>query len=163
LALLCLVAAAALTGCPTDKGTRSALTPTTTVVPATTAPTGPGGTGPGDSGSEPGRDPRVPEDAPPSLVLGGATPVALTPASVRLPRDRVLAGYGAGGVLVAAPADDEGAAVGPVDVIDPARGATVRRLSENGTVVAADGQRAVVLVDGGCVDDCSLLVAGPGA
>ncbi len=69
---------------------------------------------------------------------------------------RLLAGYGAGG-LVVAPVER----TGRIDVADPVRGSTVRTLAGDGTFLGADGQRAVVLEDAACPTTCSVLVAGP--
>lgn len=254
--LFCLVCALVLAGCPTDRGTRSALTPTSTL-----PPTAPPSTTPGSGAApDPGRDPRVPDDVPPSVVLGGATLVALSTASgttteitrpdlgqgllatglleraqglvvsvrgplpqdagalwllgdaaheprslgtgtsvaagatdhelwaaevtgsdgltlvrrldvaqdvpalvQRLPRGRTLAGVAAGGLVLSVGPDEDGLVLGPVDLVDPVRGTIARHLADVGLVVAADGQRTVVLTDARCTDRCSVLVAGPAA
>lgn len=69
---------------------------------------------------------------------------------------RALAGFGAGG-LVVAPAEGSGR----IDLVDPVRGAALRPLTSNGSFLGADGQRVVVLVDATCPVACNLLVAGP--
>jgi len=69
---------------------------------------------------------------------------------------RTLAGFGAGGLIVA-PVERSGR----IDVVDPVRGATTRTLAPNGTFLGADGQRAVVLTDADCPVACSVLIAGP--
>jgi hypothetical protein len=70
---------------------------------------------------------------------------------------RLLAGFGSGGLLVA-PSEDSGR----IDVVDPERGSAVRPLAANGVFLGADGQRAVVLADATCPGGtCSVLVAGP--
>jgi len=69
---------------------------------------------------------------------------------------RLLAGFGAGG-LVVAPAIRPGG----IDLVDPVKGSTIRPLAATGTFLGADGQRAVVLVDATCPVTCNLLVAGP--
>jgi hypothetical protein len=85
------------------------------------------------------------------------------PLAQKVPRGRVLAGFGAGGLVLAATPDAEGEAVGPVDVMDPNKGTLVRHLADSGYVVATDGQRAVVLADGACVRTCTLRVVSDAA
>ena len=79
----------------------------------------------------------------------------------RVPRGRSLVGFGAGGLVLSVAPDPDGEIIGPVDVMDPAKGTLVRRLADSGSVIATDGQRAVVLVDGACTRSCTLRVAGP--
>lgn len=69
---------------------------------------------------------------------------------------RLLAGFGAGG-LVIAPVERSGR----IDLADPGRGVVTRTLAASGTFLGADGQRAVVLEDAACPSACSVLVAGP--
>jgi hypothetical protein len=69
---------------------------------------------------------------------------------------RSLAGFGAGG-LVVAPAEGTGS----IDLVDPIKNTSVRTLATNGSFLGADGQRAVVLADAACPGACNVLVAGP--
>jgi hypothetical protein len=260
--LLVILAMLLLAGCPTDKGSRSAISSTTSSTPPSTGgspgssiPTTPGGADPGAP-----RDPRVPPDVPPFVVLGGtklqalvtatgqlvdlprptlgnglqvvglleraqglvtvvrgplpqdpgavyvlfdashqprvlgtgATVVAgasdhevwiadppatdgltsvrhadigqeVQPQVQRLPRGRSLAGFGAGGLVLGVAPDPDGQVIGPVDVMDPVKGNLARRLATSGAVIAADGQRAVVLVDAACTQSCTLRVASASA
>ena len=74
----------------------------------------------------------------------------------RVVPQRLLAGFGAGG-LVVAPAERSGR----IDLVDPVRGATIRPLAINGSFLGSDGQRAAVLADAACPQACNVLVAGP--
>jgi len=69
---------------------------------------------------------------------------------------RILAGFGAGSLVVTAA--ERG---GRIDLIEPVKGSTTRTLTTNGTFLGADGQRVVVLADAACPTACSVLVAGP--
>lgn len=69
---------------------------------------------------------------------------------------RLLAGFGAGGLVIAPTSRS-----GRIDLVDPVRGSTTRTLAPNGTFLGADGQRVVLLADATCTTGCSALVAGP--
>jgi len=101
-------------------------------------------------------------------VVGASAPTAVSEARrIDLARDapplaqsavpgRVFAGFGAGGLVVASAEHP-----GPINLVDPVKGSTIRQLAASGTYLGADGQRAVVLVDAACPGACNLLVAGP--
>jgi hypothetical protein len=80
------------------------------------------------------------------------------PLAQKVPRGRTLAGYGAGGLVLAAPHDAEEDVLGPIDVMDPTKGTLTRHLADSGFVVATDGQRAVVVSDGACERSCTVHV-----
>jgi hypothetical protein len=80
----------------------------------------------------------------------------VSPLVQRVVPGRRLAGFGAGGLVVA---PDEGS--GSIDLVDPVKGTSTRSLAASGSFLGADGQRAAVLIDASCPVVCNVLVAGP--